>query len=98
MRWFGRQHPYGRPQNGDVIIGPSLPATLSRPSMAKSGQSKLSVKSAVKEVLGGGGNDHDEWKFQNTFVRKRVIILHSKWLIRLFSIQDLGEAGRELVG
>lgn len=31
--------------------------------------SKISVKVAVKEVLGGGGNDDGEWKYIDVFVR-----------------------------
>ncbi|KAG8931254.1 hypothetical protein FRC01_001601 [Tulasnella sp. 417] len=45
----------------------SSDSALTRSSMHKSGMSKISVKVAVKEVLGGGGNDDGEWKYIDVF-------------------------------
>ncbi|KAG9047016.1 hypothetical protein FS837_003199 [Tulasnella sp. UAMH 9824] len=53
----GRTHP--SPLSSD--------SALTRSSMHKSGMSKISVKVAVKEVLGGGGNDDGEWKYIDVF-------------------------------
>lgn len=63
---------------GEGIIHPSangqphpspLPSdsALTRSSMHKSGMSKISVKVAAREVLGGGGNDDGEWKYIDVF-------------------------------
>jgi hypothetical protein len=68
MHWLGCQYPYGHMPINEPVNEPSHPYARSNSSMARSGQSKISMKSAVKEVLGGGGNDHDQWKDADIFV------------------------------
>ncbi|KAG8900278.1 hypothetical protein FRB99_006146 [Tulasnella sp. 403] len=49
------------PQRGPHVHHPP------HPSLNKSNMSKLSIKVAVKQVLGGGGNDDGEWKYVHIF-------------------------------
>ncbi|KAG9009376.1 hypothetical protein FRB90_008389 [Tulasnella sp. 427] len=57
------------PRFNDEIRSNPLPIgpALTRSSLHRSGMSKISVKVAVKQVLGGGGNDDGEWKYIDVF-------------------------------
>ncbi|KAG8936224.1 hypothetical protein FRC02_003924 [Tulasnella sp. 418] len=57
-------HPFERENSLESFPNAHSKASM---SVARSGASKLSMKSAVKAVLGEGGNDDKEWKYAHVF-------------------------------